>query len=133
MPSVYAFQCRVRGWLTPGRKAVGKMQSLCSPRKGGGEFNTRAAQVHSLRFSGMRCKPAVSLNTKEVVEMKVTEQFTMRQLLLIIYGCVLLIVSVTMPCRALNRMALLGNKASLLYSINVCACISLPINVVYNK
>ena len=38
----------------------------------------------------------------------------MRQLLLIIYGCILLIVSVTMPCRASNRMALLGNKALLL-------------------
>ena len=38
---------------------------------------------------------------------KVTEEFTMRQLLLIIYGCVLLIVSITTPCTVANNMALL--------------------------
>ena len=50
------------------KRQSGVVSSLFSA-EGRGEFNTRAAQVHSLRFSGMRCKPAVGLNTKEVVEM----------------------------------------------------------------
>lgn len=45
----------------------------------------------------MRCKPAVGLDTKELLEndcrAKVIKVFKMRQLLLIIYGCVLLLVS----------------------------------------
>ena len=111
----------VRGWLTPGRKA---MQSVKRRRKLF-VLRGRAGRVqHTCRTSSFIAVFWYALQTScrfkhkrgrgNDSKAKVTEQFTMRQLLLIIYGCVLLIVSVTMPCRASNRMALLGNKALLL-------------------